>query len=96
MHKGQDRVNIVEVYQLTPYHGYYYWPFQGSVSFVDLFCYLCLSLPYCDACFLQPSGHLLGKSWPLGFLVCDVFTCFVTFPFGVLGQAGVVLDCIDS
>ena len=27
-----------------------------------------------------------GKSWPLRSLVCDVFLCFVTFPYGVLGQ----------
>ena len=35
---------------------------------------------------LQPCGHLLGKGWPLGFLVCDVFCVFVTLPCGVLGQ----------
>ena len=28
-------------------------------------------------CSLQPCGHLLGKGWPLGSLVCDFF---VTFP----------------
>ena len=38
-------------------------------------------------CSLQHCGHLLGKGRPLGFLVCDVFLCFVTFPCGVLGQA---------
>ena len=37
-------------------------------------------------CSLQPCGHLLGKGWPLGYLVCDVFLCFVTFPYGVLGH----------
>ena len=35
---------------------------------------------------LQPCGHLLGKDKHLGFLVCDVLLCFVTFPCGVLGQ----------
>ena len=45
-------------------------------------CILCLS-----ASFLQPCGHLLGKGWPLGCLVCDVFLFFfVTFPYGVLDQ----------
>ena len=43
--------------------------------------------------FSQPYGHLLGKGWPLGSLVCDVFLCFVAFflcflflSCGVLGQ----------
>ena len=27
-----------------------------------------------------------GKDWPLGSLVCDVLLCFVTIPYGVLGQ----------
>ena len=36
--------------------------------------------------YLQSCGHLLGKGWPLGPLVCDVFLSFVTFPYGVLGQ----------
>ena len=39
-----------------------------------------LSLPYCRVCFLQPCGHLLGKGWPLGSCVCDVFLCFCRFP----------------
>ena len=41
-----------------------YLPFQGSVSCVDLFCYLlfCLSLPILNVCLLQPCGHQLGKS----------------------------------
>ena len=40
----------------------------------------CLSLLCCLVCSLQPSGHLLGKGWPLGSLVCDVFLCFCYFP----------------
>ena len=27
----------------------------------------------------------LVVTWPLGSLVCDVFVCSVTFPYGVLG-----------
>ena len=27
-----------------------------------------------------------GKGWPLCFLVCDAFLCFVTFLYGVLGK----------
>ena len=51
--------------------------------FVDLSCYLCLSLPYCDISFLQPCGHL-----------CDVFLCFCHFPIRCPGS-GVVLNCTD-
>ena len=35
---------------------------------------------------MQPCRYLLGKGWPLSSLACDVFLCFVTFPYGVLGQ----------
>ena len=34
---------------------------------------------------LQHCGHLLGKGYPIGSLVCDV-VCFVTFPWGIMGQ----------
>ena len=45
----------------------------------------------CLSCFLvffslQPCGYLLGKGLPFGSLISDVFSCFVTFPCGVLGQ----------
>ena len=36
---------------------------------------------------------LLGKGWPLGSLVCDVFLCFYLFSDVV---SCVALDCIDS
>ena len=53
----------------------------------------------CLSCFLvfllQPCGHLLGKGWPLGLLVCEVLLCFCYFPKWCPGS-GVVLDCIDS
>ena len=45
-----------------------------------------LSLLYCLVCSLQPCDHLLGKGCPLCSLVCDVFLCFVTNPYGVSGQ----------
>ena len=41
-------------------------------------CVSCLSLSYCLVCSLQSYGHLLGKSWPLGSLVCDVFHVFLS------------------
>ena len=46
--------------------------------------FLCLSCLH--VCSLQPCGHLLGKGLPLGSHVCDVLLCFVTFPYGILGQ----------
>ena len=52
----------------------------------------CLTLLCCLGCFLQPRGHLLGKSWPLGSLDCDVFLC-LHLPIWCPGS-GVVLDCI--
>ena len=55
----------------------------------------CLSLLCCLACSLQPCDHLLGKGWPLGSLVCDVFLCFCHFTLWCPGS-GVVLDYIDS
>ena len=47
-------------------------------------------------CSLKSSGHLLGKGWPLGSLVCDVFLCFVTFPCGVLGQVWYLIVSISD
>ena len=54
---------------------------------------LCLSC--CLVCPLQPCGHLLGKCWPLGSLVCDVFSCYSHFPM-CCPRSGLVLDFIDS
>ena len=63
--------------------------------FVDPFLIYVSCLSCFLVCSLQPCGHLLGKGWPLCFLVCDVFLCFVFFPMWCPGS-GVVLDCIDS
>ena len=75
----------------------FYWPFQGGTSFVDILCFcsvLCL-LCFVRVCLYVLRGHLLGKGWPLGSrLWCLLWVCH--FPIGILGQAGVVLDCIDS
>ena len=66
-------------------------------SFVDLFIsfvFVFDILP-CLCLVLQPCGHLLGKGWPLGASVCEVFMCFCHVPIRCPGS-GVVLDCIDS
>ena len=67
---------------------YFYWPFHGGASFVDFFfvtyvsCLSCCLVVY----LLQSCGHLLGKGWPLGSLVCGDLLCFITSRWGVLGQ----------
>ena len=53
---------------------------------MDHICNLCFVFVLFLVCSLQPCGQLLGKGLPLGSRVCDVLLCFVTFPFGVLGQ----------
>ena len=65
----------------TVKHLYMFKPssnFLGGASSVDTFCYLFWSLPYCLVFLLQHCVHLLGKDWPLGSLVCDVFLCFLS------------------
>ena len=54
----------------------------------------CLSLLCCLVYFLQPHDHLLGKGWPLGSFVCDVFLCFCHFPIWCPGS-GVVLNWLN-
>ena len=68
------------------------WPFQGGWSFMlFLFCF-CYAL-VC-VCLLMPSGHLLGKGWPLGScLWCLIVKLSLSHWYP--GSA-VVLDCIDS
>ena len=94
---SEIRVRLVPSDTCKPSSKLLYWPFPGGASFVDLFLFViyvsCLSC--CLVCSSQPYGHLLGKGWPLGFLVCDVFLCFCHFPMWCPGT-GVVLDCIDS
>ena len=63
---------------------------------MDLSCYLCLVLVMFHVCSVKPCGHLLGKGWPLGSLVCDVLLCFVTFPYGILGQVWCLIVSIPD
>ena len=60
-----------------------------------IICVSSLPLSYLLICSLQHCGHLLGKGWPLGYLVCYVFLCFCLFHILWPGS-GEVLDCIDS
>ena len=45
---------------------------------MDPFCYFCFVL-VCHTVLSVHCSHLLGKGWPLGFLVCDVFLIFCHF-----------------
>ena len=69
------------------------FPHASTPGFCYVIYVLCLSC--FRVCSLQPVGHLLGKGWPFGSLVCDVFNRFCHFPMWCPGS-GVVLDCIDS
>ena len=42
---------------------------------MDLFCYLCLSLPYCNVCFLQPFGVICWERADLLALFYVLFSC---------------------
>ena len=54
---------------------------------MDPFCNFTCEFLLCSlVCSMQPCDHLLGKGGPLGSLVCDVFLCFITLPYGVQGQ----------
>ena len=63
---------------------------------MDLFVIYVLCLLSGLAFPLQPCGHLLGKGWPLGSLVCDVFCFIVTFPCVVLGQVWYLIESIPD
>ena len=54
----------------------------------------CLSC--CLFCSLQSCGHVLGKGWPLGSLVCGVSCVFVIFPCGVLDQVWYLIVSIPD
>ena len=43
-----------------------------------IFYYLCFVLMDCLVISLQPWCHLVGKGWPPGSLVCDVFLCLLS------------------
>ena len=70
---------------------FFCWPFQGSTSFVDPFCYLCFMFIFCClVCSQQPCDHVLWKGYPLASLVCCVFLCFCYFPIWCSGSSNVL------
>ena len=71
---------------------------QGGASLVEPFSYkrFTFVLLYCLVCSWQPCDYLLAKDWPLGSRVCDISLCFVTFPYGVLGQVRYLIVLITD
>ena len=64
--------------------------------FCGVFCYVCFVFVMLSCLFVQPCGHLLGKGWPLGSLVCGVLLCFDTFPCVVLGRVWYLVESISD
>ena len=74
---------------------FFYWPFQGGTSFVDLLCFLsCGCFAFVCVSLYVPCDHLLGKGWPLGSCLWCL-TVSLSLSHWYPGS-GVVLDCIDS
>ena len=71
--------------------------FGAVLLLLILFCRLCFVFVFVilPCLFMQPCGHLMGKNWSNGPLVCNVILVFCHFPIWCPGS-GVVLDCIDS
>ena len=75
------RVRLAPLNRFKPSSKIFYWPFQGSTSFVDLLCFvlscvcyvLCASVYMCFVVTCWERADLLA-------LVCGVFCEFVTFP----------------
>ena len=93
---SEIRVRLVPSNMCKP-SGIFLTDRSNAVLLLCILFVICVSffLIYCLVCSLQTCGHLLGKGWPLGSLVCDVFFCFSHFTIWYLGS-GVILDCIDS
>ena len=72
---------------------------MSDLNWVQTVCidyYLCFVFVMLSCLSLQPCGHLLGKGWPLGSLVCDVLCVFVTFLCDILGQVWYLIVSIPD
>ena len=80
-------------------HLIFYWPFEGGVSFVDLFCYLCFRF-FLYYTIVSVSCSLVITCWEradLLTLLSVLFPCiFVTFPSGVLVKVGYLIVLIPD
>ena len=90
------RVRLAPLNRFKPCSKIFYWPFQGSTSFVDIlyFCSVLRLLCLCACLFICAVWSPAGKgltSW-LSFVVSAVSLSLSHWYPG----SGVVLDCIDS
>ena len=76
-------------------HLLFYWPFQGSISFVDFIIIICVCL--CHTV-MSVSCSLMVTCWEWAGLWAFMYGCFLVFlslSHAVAGSV-VVLDCIKS
>ena len=79
---------------LSPPVKCFYWPFQGSTSFVDHSCHFCLVFVMLVRLFIDALWSPAGKSWPLGsHLWCLMVRLLLSHWYP---GSGVVLNCINS
>ena len=91
------RVRLAPLNRFKPSSKIFYWPFQGSTSFVDLLCFVlsCVCYVFVRVCLYVLCDHLLGKGWPLGSrLWCLLWVCH--FPIGILGQVWYLIVSIPD
>ena len=70
----------------------FYWPFQGSTSF--MFFLSCVCYAFVRVCLFVPCGHLPGKGCPLGSrLWCITVSLSLS---GWYPGSGVEINCINS
>ena len=81
----QARVNALEINPSSVFSLIVLlWILLLFVSFLSLLC--------CLVCFFSLVVTYLERADPLS-LLCVVFLCFVTFPYGVVGQARYFIVC---
>ena len=89
------RLGLAPWNRFKPSRKLFYWPFQGSTSFVALMFFLsCVCYAFVRVCLFVRCGHLLGKDRLLGpRLWCITVSLSLSHWYP---GSGVVLDCIDS
>ena len=60
------------------------------------FCYLCFVFVMISCLFIAALWPPAGKGLTYWLYVCDVLLCFVTYPFGVLGQVCYLIVSISD
>ena len=75
----------------------FYWPFQGSTSFVDLLCFFlsCVCYAFVSVCLYVPWDPCWERADLLA-LVCGVQLWVCCFPIGILGQVWYLIVSIPD